>query len=72
MRKLDVGDVEEFDRLESREKAIALLGDRWWPQTVKQDGDRINKQFPCNIWEKRNERPNVGSVGLERPVIIRF
>ena len=60
MRKLDGCDMYEFDRLESSEKMIAILGDRWWPQTAKQDGDRISKQFLCNIWKKRNERPNVG------------
>ena len=31
--------------LESSDNTIAILGDRWWPQTAKQDGDRINKQF---------------------------
>ena len=40
MGKLDVSDMEEFGRLKSSEKTIAILGDRWWPQTVKQDGDR--------------------------------
>ena len=46
MRKLDVCDMEEFDRLESsNEKTIAILEDRWWPQTAQQDGDRIYKQF---------------------------
>ena len=45
MRKLDVCDMEEFGRLESSEKTIDILGDRWWPQTAKQDGDRISKQF---------------------------
>ena len=44
MRKLDVCDMEEFGRLESSEKTIAILGDRWWPQTAKQDGDGISKQ----------------------------
>ena len=38
IRKLDVCDMEEFGRLESSEKTIAILGDRWWPQTAKQDG----------------------------------
>ena len=51
-------------RLDSSEKTIAILGDRWWPQTAKQDGDRISKQFPCNIWKKRNERPNVVGVSI--------
>ena len=62
MRKLDVCDMEDLCRLESSEKTIAILGDRWWPQTAKQDGDRISKQFLCSIWKKRNERPNAGGV----------
>ena len=62
MRTLDECDMEEFSRLESSEKEIAILGDRCWPQTAKQDGDRMSKQFICNTWKKRNERPNVGSV----------
>ena len=41
------------------EKTIAILGDRWWPQTAKQDGDRISKEFLCNLWRKRNERPKM-------------
>ena len=64
MRKLDECDTEEFGRLESSEKTIAILGDRWWPQTAKQDGDRISKRFLCGIWKKPNERPNVGSVSI--------
>ena len=64
MRKLDVCDMEEFGRLESSEKTIAILGDRWWPQTAKSDGDRISKQFLCSIWKKRNERSNVGGVSI--------
>ena len=56
--------MEQFGRLESSEKTIAILGDRWWPQTAKQDGDRISEQFQCNIWKKRNERPNVGGLSI--------
>ena len=41
MEKLDVCDMEDFGRLESSAKTIAILGDRWWPQTAKQDGPRI-------------------------------
>ena len=33
IRKLDVGDMEEFGRLEGSEKTIAILGDGWWQQT---------------------------------------
>ena len=54
MRKLDVCDTEAFSRLDSSKKTIGILGDGWWPQTVKQDGDRIRKQFLCSICKKRN------------------
>ena len=43
MRKLVVCDMEEFGRRESGEKTIVFLGDRWWPQTAKHDGDRTSK-----------------------------
>ena len=52
MRKLDECDLGEFGRLESSEKTIAILGDTWWPQTAKQEGDRISKQVPCVVCEK--------------------
>ena len=45
MRNLDECDMEEFGGQESSEKAIIILGDRWWPQTAKQEGNRISK--PC-------------------------
>ena len=64
MGKLDVCGMEEFGRLESSEKTIAILGGRWWPQTAKQDGDRISEQFLCNTWKKRKERPNVEDVSI--------
>ena len=56
--------MEKFGRLESSEKTIAILGDRWWPQTAKQEGDKISKQFSYNTWKKRNERANVGGVSI--------
>ena len=64
MRKLDVCDMEEFGRPERSEKTIAILGGRWWPQTAKQDGDRISKHFLCDISKKGNESPNVGGVSI--------
>ena len=57
--------MEEFGRLESSEKTIAILGDRWWPQTAKQDGDRMSIQFLCNPCEKRNERLKAGDVSMK-------
>ena len=40
MRKVDKCDVEKFGTPDSSEKTIAILGDRWWPQTTKQEGDK--------------------------------
>ena len=39
--EIDGCDMEELGRLESSEKTIAILGDRRWLQTAKQNGDRI-------------------------------
>ena len=47
MRKLDVCDMETFGILDRSEKMIALLGDKWWPQTAKEEGDRINETVLC-------------------------
>ena len=43
MGTLDVCDMNEYCRLETSEKAIATLGDIWWPQTAKQNGDRMSQ-----------------------------
>ena len=64
MKEFDACDMEEFGRLKSSEKTIAVLGKKWWPQTAKQDGDRMSKHVPCSIWKKHNERPNVGGVSI--------
>ena len=64
MEKLDVCDMEEVGRLQSSEKTTAIPRDRWWPQTAKQDKERIGKQFLCILWKNRNERPNVGGVSI--------
>ena len=37
MREVKEGGIKSFDALDSREKTIAILGDRLWPQTAKQD-----------------------------------
>ena len=51
--------------LKSTPPPIAIVGDRWWPQTAKQDGDRISKQFLCSIWKKRNGRLSIGGVSIK-------
>ena len=42
MRKIDECDMENFGTLDSGEKTIAILGDRWWPQKAKQQGDKTS------------------------------
>ena len=49
----DECDMEKFDTLDSSEKMIAILGERWWPQKTKQQGGKISKKFLCTIWKKR-------------------
>ena len=58
--------MEKFGTLDSSEKTIAILGDRWWPHTAKQKGDKIRKRFYVAYGKKRNEPPNVGGVSLLR------
>ena len=64
MRKLDECDIAKFGTLDSSKKTIAILGDRWRPQTAKQEGDRISNRFICNLWAKRDEHPNVGGISI--------
>ena len=64
MREVKEGGIKSFDALDNRKKTIAILGDRCWPQTAKQDGDNICKRFLCNICKKRNERLNVEGVSF--------
>ena len=65
MRGVNEGGMNLFEALDNREKTVAILGDRCWSQTAKQDGDNICKRFLCNTWKKRNERLNVeGAVSI--------
>ena len=52
MRKIDEGDREKLGTttVDTSERTIAILEDRWWPQTAKQEGDKMSKMFPCNLW----------------------
>ena len=42
-RKIDECDMEKFGTPDRREKTIAMLGDRSWPNTAKQEGDKKSK-----------------------------
>ena len=52
MSKIDECNMEKFGTLDSSEKTIAIRGDRWWPQTVKQEVRKTSEKLLCNIWKK--------------------
>ena len=66
MRELDECDMEGFGRLfvTCIEETISILGDRLWPQTDEQEGDRISKQSLRSICKKCNERSTVVGVAI--------
>ena len=64
MRDLDKSGMKSFDALDSREKTVAKPGYLWWPQTAKQDGDKICRRFLYSVWKKRNEYLVVGGVSV--------
>ena len=54
MRKIDECDMGKFGTPDRREKTIAMLGDRSWPNTAKQEGDKKSKIFlPGIIYGKK-------------------
>ena len=57
--EIDECDMEAFGTLDGSEETIAVLGDKWWPQAVKQEGDNISKVNLCPIWKQRSARSNV-------------
>ena len=52
MRYVDECSMEKFGTPDSSEKTTATLGDRLWPLTAKQGGDKIGKKFLRNTWKK--------------------
>ena len=59
MRKIDECSIEKFGTqlIDSSEKTIAVLKDRWWPQMVKQERDKVSKKFLFSIWKRRFKNP---------------
>ena len=48
--------------LDNGEKAIAILGHRWWPQTTEEERDMASNSsyyVVPGIWKKFAERPKV-------------
>ena len=52
----------QFGTLDSREKTIAILGNRWWPLAARQEGEKASRTFLRNVEKKRIERPNAAGV----------
>ena len=61
-KKKDECGMDKFGTLDSSEKTFAILGDRWWPQTAKQEGDKKCETFVSNTWKKGNEHLNFGGA----------
>ena len=66
MREIEECAMEKFGTLDRSDKTIAILGNKWWPQAAKQEGDKISEKFLCKIWKQRDGRPNVGGVSIIR------
>ena len=71
MRKIDECDMEKFGTLSS-EKTIAILGDRWWPQTAKQEAHKVSIFFLCTLRKKRHERRNVAGFSNRSRKVLRL
>ena len=52
----------KFGSLDGSEKTITILGDRWWSQTTKQEGEKISKQFRVIYGKNIMSAQNVGGV----------
>ena len=50
MGHVDKCDTEKFGTLDSSEKTVVILGDRWWPQTAEKEGGKLSKTL--NLWGK--------------------
>ena len=37
--------------IDSSEKTVAILGDGWWPQAAKPEGDKTSENIKCKIWK---------------------
>ena len=51
-RNIDERNMKKFGTLDSSEKLIAITGNRWWPQTAKQEGDNISKKLSMKCMGK--------------------
>ena len=53
--EIDECDMGKSGTPDSSGKTIAVLGDRWWPQTAQHEGDKMSKKFLLyqvrNIWQ---------------------
>ena len=51
-----------YRKIVARKRSLSL-GDRWWPQTAKQEGHKISKNFRRNLLNVI-EHPKVGRLSI--------
>ena len=66
MRKIGGRNMDKFGMLDGGEKTIAILGDGWWPQTAKQEGDKKYKKLVVMYRRKVLSAQVVESISISR------
>ena len=64
--KIDGCDMDKIGTVDSSDKTIAILGDRWWPQTAKQQGGKVSERNLCSIGSKNVMSTQMLEVSLQR------
>lgn len=59
MWDVNEGDMKTFGTRDNSEETITMLGNRWWLQTVDQEGEKISRRLSCSAWKERDGCPNV-------------
>ena len=57
---------DRIGTVDSSDKTIAILGDRWWPQTAKQQGGKVSERNLCSIGSKNVMSTQMLEVSLQR------
>lgn len=51
--------MEKFLTVDSSEKTIAIVLDKWWPQATRHEMYKISQHYMCNVCKQRNESQTV-------------
>ena len=74
MMEIDECDTDEFGTLDSSEKTIAILADRWWPHAAKQKGGEYrNHNYSYAIYGINVMSAHILEISLARvAMVLRF